>query len=67
MRRADEGIDVGELVEGGWDHEHCAICWEAIGPVDQVEGYFSAPDTWVCERCYVDYVARRSLEFIQNV
>lgn len=60
------GARSGEVVEAGWDHEHCAICWETIGPGGQTEGYVSADRTWVCERCYVDFVDRRSLDFIPS-
>jgi hypothetical protein len=67
MRSSGAGTDEGELVKSGWDHEHCALCWEKIGPAGQTEGYRSPPHTWLCERCYVEYVAKRSLEFIQNV
>lgn len=56
----------GEIVERGWDHEHCAICWETLGPGGQPEGYVSEGATWVCERCYDAFVQPRSLEFIPN-
>jgi hypothetical protein len=56
-----------EVIKAGWDHEHCAICWETLGPGGQAEGYVSAEQTWVCERCYVDFVERRSLDFIPSV
>jgi hypothetical protein len=55
-----------ELVESGWDHEHCAICWETLGPGGQAEGYVSGQRTWVCERCYLNFVERRSLDFIPS-
>jgi hypothetical protein len=56
----------GEIVKGGWDHEHCNICWETIGPHDHPAGYFSAPQTWICERCHSSYVVPRSLAFIPS-
>ncbi len=59
--------DGGEVVEGAWDHEHCEICWETLCPGGQAEGYVSPSHTWVCERCYSDFIARASLDFIQNV
>lgn len=55
-----------EIIKGGWDHEHCSICWEKISPFAQAEGYLSPPDTWVCVRCYVQYVQPRSLDFIST-
>jgi hypothetical protein len=54
----------GELVEGGWDHEHCEICWVTLGAGGTPDGYVSKGTTWVCERCYDAFVQRRSLEFI---
>ena len=54
----------GKLIEGGWDHEHCAIQWEKIGEGGQPEAYFSEPDIWVCEECYNRFVTKRSLSFI---
>ena len=62
------GSEIGgaEVVESGWDHEHCAICWETLGPRGQPEGYVSGQRTWVCERCYLNFVERRSLDFIPS-
>jgi hypothetical protein len=54
-----------EVVEAGWDHEHCTICWETLGPGGQADGFVSKR-TWVCERCYVDFVEQRSLAFIPS-
>jgi hypothetical protein len=56
----------GETVDGGWDHEHCDICWETINVYDQPAGYFSPPRTWICDRCYTSYVIPRSLAFIRT-
>jgi hypothetical protein len=53
----------GELIKGGWDHEHCAIQWETIDERQPV-AYFSEPDTWVCEDCFNKFVLPRSLSFI---
>lgn len=53
-----------EDVAGGWDHEHCGICWARIGKDGEPEGYLSQPEAWVCTRCYEAYVATRSLDFI---
>jgi hypothetical protein len=53
----------GGVVEGGWDHEHCAICWETID-ADRPEAYFSEPNKWVCKECFEAFVRQRSLGFI---
>jgi hypothetical protein len=55
----------GEVVSGGWDHEHCDICQQKIGCGGAPDGYFSPPDAWVCEECYTSFVAPRSLAFIE--
>ena len=43
-----------EVVEGGWDHEHCDVCWVKIRPgdwywpnVDEAGGHVD-----LCEQCY---------------
>jgi len=42
MKKADDSHPEGsELVEGGWDHEHCEICLATLGPDGQPEGYVS--------------------------
>lgn len=53
-----------EIIPGGWDHEHCRICWEEIAEYAQRFGYRDAGDDWVCERCYRSYVVPKSLDFI---
>jgi hypothetical protein len=46
--------DQFELLEGGWDHEHCNVCWLRIEPGDW---YWPNKDESVdevdlCEECY---------------
>jgi hypothetical protein len=55
-----------EVIEGGWDHEHCAICWQTISPSepDNEYGYRDQDDTWVCQTCYEQYVVPKCLDFI---
>jgi hypothetical protein len=54
----------GTLVKGGWDHEHCDICWEKISPHTDPIAVFSEPDHWICRKCYEKFVIPRSLDFI---
>jgi hypothetical protein len=63
-RLSKDAPAVGEVVPGGWDHEHCDICWETIGLGGEPEAFFSQPDKWVCEECYTNFVTPRSLAFI---
>ena len=55
-----------EVVEGGWDHAHCAICGQKISPFElgNEYGYQDQDDSWVCLTCYEKYVMPRSLDFI---
>ncbi|MBP7744759.1 MAG: hypothetical protein KA383_01415 [Phycisphaerae bacterium] len=54
----------GRVIKGGWDHEHCSICWETISPQTDPIAMFSEPDHWVCRKCYENFVVPRSLDFI---
>ncbi len=55
-----------ENVKGGWDHEHCRICFQNISlfEADNQFGYVNQNDDWLCESCYQKYVANKSLGFI---
>lgn len=55
-----------EVVEGGWDHEHCEICGQTISPFELGNGYGyqDQDDSWVCLTCYEQYVMPKSLDFI---
>lgn len=55
----------GRIIKGGWDHEHCAICWESIDE-DHPNGYKDQNNEWVCENCYSNYVKPRRLGFIDD-
>ena len=42
------------LVEDGWEHDHCEICWWTLCDSDNPEentGYTDGKD-WVCSECY---------------
>ncbi len=42
--------DTVRIVDGGWDHEHCAIC---NGHIDEAHplAYVDDSDIWLCDRC----------------
>ena len=47
------------LVEGGWDHDHCYVCWQAIRAGDAYwanEHPGICPD--LCEYCYQELQRR---------
>lgn len=53
----EESVSEDGLVRGGWDHEHCFLCWENIsahetGPND---GYTNGKE-WLCATCYMTYI-----------
>jgi hypothetical protein len=54
----------GDVIPGGWDHEHCEICWKRIGLGGEPDGFFSPPDSWVCEECYTTFIVPQSLAFV---
>jgi hypothetical protein len=48
----------GFVVPGGWEHEHCKLCWATIADIQgfQNSGYTDGED-WLCEACYEKYIA----------
>ena len=56
----------GRIIPGGWQHEHCAICWATIARYAETHGYWSEHDTWICESCYERYVLARSIDFMEQ-
>jgi len=49
-----------EVVSGGWEHEHCELCWATISPHDghQPTGYTDGKE-WLCISCFGKYIAPR--------
>ncbi len=46
-----------ELVEDGWTHDHCGICYQNLYETDEPEhgeGYTNGYD-WICSRCYLKH------------
>jgi hypothetical protein len=55
--RGDEllnGPTLFEVIEGGWDHEHCDVCWARIEDGDTYWPNVDeeAGDVDLCEKCY---------------
>jgi hypothetical protein len=59
-----DSIRGNEVIPGGWDHEHCGICWQKIAEYAQPFGLRDQDDNWLCEECYVRYVVPKSIDFI---
>jgi hypothetical protein len=55
---AGEALPKAEIVQGGWNHEHCFLCWKRISQHEDDEqvGYTDGKD-WLCEACYERFVA----------
>ena len=61
-----EGASDVQIVEGGWDHEHCYFCKSKIGRAGARYGYYSKADNdWLCVSCYKKFIARHDLRFLQ--
>lgn len=48
----EEGIDF-EVIEDGWDHEHCDVCSVRIEPGDSYWMNEGSDDVDLCEQCYL--------------
>jgi hypothetical protein len=54
----------GVIIEGGWDHEHCEVCWWKIRESDNPEigvGYTNG-NQWLCAECYAQFIEGNLLE-----
>ena len=48
-----------ELVDDGWTHDHCEICWWSIHESEDKEcgeGYTTDGRTWICKECFKLFV-----------
>jgi hypothetical protein len=54
-----------QMVQNGWDHEHCELCNAHIDPGDSC--YRDAEGAWVCQRCFRHYVQPHDLSFIDGI
>ena len=50
------------VLKGGWDHEHCMLCFQTIRPGDVA---FTDPDDyWLCRDCHSKFGSTGDLGFI---
>jgi hypothetical protein len=56
--KGEKGPAEATVIPGGWDHENCLLCWQAISQEEGHEkaGYTDGRD-WLCETCYAKYIA----------
>jgi hypothetical protein len=51
-----------KLVEDGWSHDHCEICWWTLHESEDPEtgeGYTSDGHKWLCSECFSRFIARK--------
>ena len=61
-REVDDATPSGAgVIPGGWDHEHCALCWReiALRPNADPWGYCDGRD-WLCKECYEKFIQPRT-------
>jgi hypothetical protein len=58
----EETTPNGKIIQNGWDHEHCFLCWATISTAtgDCNAGYTDGND-WVCDTCFAKYIAPRKI------
>jgi len=56
------------IIPGGWDHDHCSMCWATISQYCEKEaeqwGYESTEGEWLCDECHEKYILRGTLDFL---
>jgi hypothetical protein len=51
-----------DLVPDGWSHDHCQICYWALGESEDPEqgvGYRNTTNAWLCSECFEKLIAPR--------
>lgn len=58
-RKLVEGEEIkgGNIIQGGWDHEHCELCFVTISAAKgfQHDGFKDGSE-WLCQACYEKYI-----------
>jgi hypothetical protein len=53
-----------KVVENGWDHDHCELCWAKITDLPGLdakhfgEAYTDGGDQWLCQPCFERVIRR---------
>lgn len=55
-----------EVRPGGWDHEHCVICWAKISLSENTNFRKSSQDHKVCLDCYGNHITSRNIDFMPD-
>lgn len=60
------------LVDDGWTHDHCLICFQTISnnsdQNEQVvsEGYTDQFNNWICHNCYSNFIQPKDYNAVLN-
>ena len=55
-----------EVIPGGWDHEHCEICWATISLSENPNFRESSQGHKVCLDCYGNHITSRNIDFMPD-
>ena len=62
-----DGAVLGEIIPGGWDHEHCSICRTKIGKSGQEDCYRDEDRYYLCVSCFEQYAREHNLAFTDDI
>ena len=54
-----------DLVENGWTHDHCEICFETISNkpgYGETDGYVADNSVWLCEQCFSLFIEPKDVQ-----
>ena len=66
-QKIPEGAKIGDIILGGWDHEHCSICNAKIGSGGERDCYRDEDMFWLCVSCFDKYASRNDLSFTNEI
>jgi hypothetical protein len=58
-----------DLVPGGWNHDHCDICWWTLSASEKEEcgtGYTDGLGNWLCTECFQQFIEREANQLPQG-
>ena len=56
-------LEKTKLIEDGWSHDHCEVCWWTLCESDnpeEGEGYTTNGHTWLCGECFENFVQNKA-------
>lgn len=66
IRKLNDGriLEESKIIKGGWNHEHCYICWETISNNDKA--WVDKKNIWFCKECYNNYIKNEDISFVSE-